>query len=224
MGAFATLWSKAGRQLASPSGFSGRVFGALMSSVNRAPNAIAIDLLGPAASDTVLELGFGPGKAIKAIAARTPAGLVLGLDHSKTMLRQASQTNRQAVSSGKVVLQFGSFDALPWPDASVDKILAANVVYFFSESGTELREAKRVLRPGGTMVVYATDSSSMSKWKFASRHTHRLFDRETLRAFFLQAGFSDDEVIILSLKLPLSIVGLFAIVKKRSSIPERAEF
>ena len=75
------------------------------------------------------------------MAAAACQGLVLGIDSSPEMLAQASRRNRRAIEEKRVQLRLGRFDALPWPSESADKILAVNVVYFFSESGDEIREA-----------------------------------------------------------------------------------
>ena len=92
---------------------------------------------------------------------------MLGIDSSPDMLAQAGHCNRRAIAEGRVQLHLGRFDALPWPSGSIGKILAVNVVYFFSEGGDEIREARRVLAPGGLMAVYATHKDTMQHWKFA---------------------------------------------------------
>ena len=60
-----------------------------MAIVNREPNRIAIDALQIEPTDVVLELGFGPGRAIAELASLAYAGLVLGIDQSAAMIRQA---------------------------------------------------------------------------------------------------------------------------------------
>ena len=65
------------------------------------------------------------------------------------MLAQASRRNRRTIGEGRVRLRLGRFDALPFEPESIDKILAVNVVYFFHKDADEIREAMRVLRPGG---------------------------------------------------------------------------
>ena len=162
-------WKTIGRQLHQPRGVAGRLVGQAMAVVNREPNQIAIDALKISPDDTVLELGFGPGRAIRTLTSMVPRGQVLGLDHSEAMLGQAARYNRCAIRNGRVLLQQGCFDDLPWAAETVDKILAVNVVYFLRADAAEIREARRVLRPGGMMAIYATDKSAMARWKFISR-------------------------------------------------------
>jgi SAM-dependent methyltransferase len=201
-----------------------------MALANRRPNRIAIDALKIASSDTVLELGFGPGRAIRTLNAMVPRGLVLGIDHSVAMLAQASRYNRHAIRIGRVKLQQGHFDALPWGPDSVDKILAVNVVYFFRADAAEIREARRVLRPGGMMAIYATDKSAMGRWKFSNPETHHIFDRDDLRALILNGGAANDEVSVCSVVLPFQVTGVLAIFRKGTdgahrstpSVPQRS--
>lgn len=210
------FWREFGRQLGRPAGWRGRLLGRYMALVNRVPNRMAIAALGVAPHDTVLELGFGPGQAIKTLGAQATQGRVLGVDFSPDMLKLASQANRRAIASGRVRLTQGRFEDLPFEDGSIDKILASNVVYFFREDGADVREARRVLRPGGVMVAFATDRATMAGWKFYSPETHRLFSRDDLKMLFMRGGFSADEITVREVALPLKIKGLLAVVVRRA--------
>jgi ubiquinone/menaquinone biosynthesis C-methylase UbiE len=214
MGAHFVLKKTIGLQLRRPCGIAGRVIGQAMALVNRQPNRIAIEALNIAPDDTVLELGFGPGRAVRDLSSIVPRGRVLGIDHSAAMLKQASRHNWRAIRDGHVRLQRGRFSSLPWAADTVDKILAVNVVYFFRADAGEIREARRVLRPGGTMAIFATDKSAMENWKFTSRETHRIFDRNDLVTLILRGGFAIEEVSVSSITLAFRVPGLLAILRK----------
>ncbi|ANN58725.1 hypothetical protein A9174_19550 [Mesorhizobium loti NZP2037] len=97
----------------------------------------------------------------------------------------------------------------------MDKILAVNVIYFWSPAGTVLAEARRVLRPGGTMSIYATDCSSMKMFQFIGPETKQIFDRRGLEAFLGKSAFASDQIDIQTIWLPCGFRGLVARLCKR---------
>ena len=179
-------------QFANPRGFGGRLAGWLMARKNAAMNDNLVEWLQLSPADRVLEIGFGHGRTLARIALRTPSGIVAGVDPSPEMLRMASRRNRAAVQSGLVELALGSAEALPHPDARFDKLLAANCVQFW-DLGRAFAEARRVLRPGGTLLL-------------------GIRMRETKQRRFASPGFSEARVE--ALHAPLERAG-FALRSER---------
>ncbi|WP_044559224.1 class I SAM-dependent methyltransferase [Azospirillum sp. B4] len=208
---FRAAWHGLGNQLRHPTGVVGRLLGLVMNRLNALPNQAAVEALAPRPGDTVLELGSGPGHGVAlAMAAVGPAGIVHGVDQSAVMLRQAARLNRQSRHRGQLHLHLGRFDTLPLPAGSVDGILAVNVAYFWHHSVGILREARRVLRPGGRLAVYVTDAATMRRWPFARTGTHRLFTPTELTAMLRGGGFPDESISIRSVSLGHGIRGLIA--------------
>jgi ubiquinone/menaquinone biosynthesis C-methylase UbiE len=205
-----SIWHTIGRQLKNPSGLTGRVIGRAMSIANARPNQLAVNALRIDPCDTVLELGFGPGHAIHAMATQAFAGMVYGIDQSPVMLAQAYRRNRQAIREGRVVLSQAEFDRLPFPHSSIDKLLAVNVIYFWKDAPSTLSEIRRVLRPGGRVSIYATDATTMRYWKFAGPDTHRLYDAAELSAALQQAGFEKTRILVRTVRVHGRVPGLLA--------------
>jgi len=120
---------------------------------NRRRNAWAVALLDVQRGDRVLEIGFGPGLAIKELSARAPEGYVCGLDHSAVMVQQAARRNAEAVRRGQVDLRLGSVNDLPDFDAPFDKVLAVNVTPFWDRPVELLENLRRALRMGGRIAI-----------------------------------------------------------------------
>jgi SAM-dependent methyltransferase len=209
------LWHRIGYQLRHPTGLAGAIAGGVMAVANRRPNTLAIAALEIGPRDHILELGFGPGRAIEQMAVLAPFGKIYGIDQSSVMVAQAARRNARAVRSGRVFLRQGKFNRIPLPDDSVDKILAVNVVYFWIDAGTVLREMRRVLRPGGLISLYATDASTMRRWKFAGPDTHRHFEADDLVGVLRHGGFRDDPISIARVQVGLGVRGLIATIKRR---------
>jgi SAM-dependent methyltransferase len=135
-------------QFVRPHGFAGRLTGwemALRPS-NRKRNRWAVALLDVQPQDHILEIGFGPGLAIRELARRATDGFVLGIDHSEVMVRQAAVRNRAAVEQGRVELRLGS--ALDLRDFSemFDKALAVNNFGMWPEPEARLKDLRGALR------------------------------------------------------------------------------
>ena len=207
-----SIWHAVGQQLQRPTGFFGGFAGNLMGILNEKPNRLAVDALRIGARDTVLELGFGPGRAVEIMASRAPNGVIYGVDQSTVMLEQAKRRNRAAILEGRVCLYHACFDSLPFADASIDKILAVNVVYFWRDVASVVKEIRRVLRQDGCLSIYATDATTMRGWKFAAPDTHRLYRAAELNEILLQGGFDRRRVSVKSVLLPGKIKGLLATV------------
>jgi SAM-dependent methyltransferase len=209
-----TVWHGIGAQLRKPSGLGGRIAGGVMAFANAKPNALAIASLGLRDGESLLELGCGAGHALHALLRSATTSQAIGLDWSEVMLAGAADRNRVAIETGRLALIRGDFAALPFRVESTDAILAVNVVYFMG-SAAAVREAHRVLRPGGRIVLYASDRSAMRSWPFAGPATHRLFDRDELAALLLEAEFAADSIRIDIVDAGFGVKGLLAKAHKK---------
>ena len=201
-------------QLQNPHGAAGRLAGAAMRLINREPNALALEALDVRGAEDVLELGFGPGEGVRALARLSPRGTIYGIDQSATMLAQASARNRAAVLDGRIRLSRARFHETGLPDRSVDKILAVNVAYFWSDGPAVLSELDRVLRPGGRISIYVTDASTMSRWKLTVSGHHRVFSASQLKDVLADGPFEEPRISIAKATLRLGISGLVGVIDK----------
>ncbi len=103
--------------------------------------------------ETVLDLGSGAGADVLISARRVgPSGRAIGLDMTEEMLELARSNAAQAGVSN-VEFHQGYIEEIPLPDASVDVVISNCVLNLSGDKPRVLREAARVLRPGGRFAI-----------------------------------------------------------------------
>ena len=129
----------------------------LLADRNEAPiRQAALDLLNASPGERVLEIGFGTGHALRALAQATrPAGKVFGMDLSERMVSRAGKGLAAAGLHDGCDLRCGDASSLPYAAESLDGIFMSFTLELFDtpEIPGVLSECRRVLRPGGRIAV-----------------------------------------------------------------------
>jgi SAM-dependent methyltransferase len=175
------------RSFGNPTGVGGRIAGFVMAhrSSNVQRSRWAVDLLDIRPTDRVLEVGCGPGVALKAAMSQTPH--VVGVDRSPLMVEAARRR------SGATVVEAVA-EELPAFDAPFDKALAVNTVGHWSDPVAGLRSIHGALRPGGTIAVVSQPRGGA------------VADNDEVRRQLAAAGFVEPWVETLDLDPPVVCV------------------
>jgi len=155
----------------------------------------------------VADLGCGPGTSAIELARLRPAAHVVGLDVAGRMLRLARRRARAAgIPPGRLAFALGDAARLPFGSGCLDVVTGHSFLYQVPDRVGALAEARRVLRPGGLIVLMEPNERpaslrratrlgynprhliAVALWRPFSR-IHGRFTRASLGATLAEAGF-----------------------------------
>jgi ubiquinone/menaquinone biosynthesis C-methylase UbiE len=156
------------QQLARPSGLPGRFMGRTLDRVNGRVNQIALDRLALAPGDQLLDVGFGGGLLIRQAIASAPGLFVAGIDVSRPMIARGRRAFRDEIRQGRVDIAEADVSSIPYADDRFDKAAAINTLHFWPDAAAGLREVRRVLKPGGTLVIAVRPKEFLERVRFTT--------------------------------------------------------
>lgn len=159
---------------------------------------------------SVLEVAAGTGAVTRALAAGLPAeAKLVATDLNQPMLDQA---RKQMANARHVIFRQADAQALPFEDAQFDIVLCQFGAMFFPDRAKAYREAKRVLKPGGTYLFNVWDRIEDNEFadevtrglaslfpadppRFLARTPHGYHDPNTIRADLSAAAFETVSIV-----------------------------
>ncbi|MEQ1690284.1 MAG: metalloregulator ArsR/SmtB family transcription factor [Gemmatimonas sp.] len=158
------------------------------------------------------DLGCGTGALSAALAPHVAQ--VHAIDASSAML---SAARIRLASFGNVTVHDGSLESLPLPDASLDVAVMMLVLHHVADPAHALREVRRVLRPGGRVLIADMRAHSHDEYQQQMGHVWLGFDVPTLERWMLDAGFGAMRFTPLPVDPDVAGPALFTAVARISS-------
>lgn len=135
----------------------------------------------------VLEIGGGNGAMARAVSRRFPEARVTTTDIDPVMVRAAG---RQLEDRPNASAQQADVTGLPFPDETFDHVVSFLMLHHVVDWPAALREARRVLRPGGSFIGYDLTKSLMAEWvHILDRSPYRLIRPAELQDELRASGF-----------------------------------
>jgi ubiquinone/menaquinone biosynthesis C-methylase UbiE len=156
-------------QCRKPSGWIGRL---TLWSMNRRHSGLTdwgLEHLRIDPSDSVLDVGCGGGRTVGKLAALARNGNVVGVDYAEASVEASRRENAMWIERGRVEIRHASVSALPFPDDTFDLITAVETHFWWPDLAHDVREVRRVLKPGGRLAVIAEFYDGGKHAKYAER-------------------------------------------------------
>jgi ubiquinone/menaquinone biosynthesis C-methylase UbiE len=142
----------------------------------------------------VLDVGCGGGKTLGRLAKLVPKGKVFGIDHSADMVKFSKEINAKLVSQKRVEIIEEPVEKMSFEDDFFDLITACETYYFWSKLPDALKEIKRVLKPGGKLLLVNELMHGITPAKTVEETHVKLFPLEEIRNVMRSVGFADVQV------------------------------
>lgn len=184
--------------------------------------AVTVARVAELAPQTILETAAGTGQVTRLLAMTLPAGTAItATDLAPAMLSLAAG---HLPAGSAVDLRPADAQALPFGDAAFDLVLCQFGVMFFPDRAGAMREAARVLRPGGRLVFTTWDSRETNPYAQVAADlvveatgepgvfglAYGLTSLDAVRTLVHEAGFTGFRAEVIRLDTPVPDVGLFA--------------
>ena len=186
------------RHARKPTGRLGTLFGKSMNNRHSKLHSWGLSHVSIDPESIILDVGCGGGKAVQEMARVSVNGKVYGVDYSEAMVQLSRKVNKNQIADGHVEIRHGSVSSLPFSDSMFNLVTAFETVYFWPSLIDDLREVKRVIKPGGILLIvneaYKHDkfekrNTTISKWVEMNLHTP-----EEYRELLNDAGYTDVEI------------------------------
>jgi len=193
-----------------------KVYDLLAEHSERAVRQEGLAKLAPAADEHLLEIGVGTGHCLVELAeAVGPRGQVFGIDISENMVRKTRSLLQEENLAGRAEVVCGDAEHLPYASGVMDGVFMCFTLELFDtpEIPRVLEECRRVLRPGGRLVVVGISKAgkpglAMRAFEWTHQHFPNLMDcrpiyvRQALEA----AGFVVEDSTVQHMWVPVEIV------------------
>ena len=162
--------------------------------------------------DTILDIGCGGGKTINTLAKIAAEGEIFGIDYSEVSVAVSTRINKRLIEKGQVKILHASVDSLPFSDDMFNLVIAVESYYFWPDLINNLKEIRRVLKTGGSVILvnemYRDErfEKRNSNWARIGDFTYYLPDE--FRIFLRDAGYSSIKIEVLENKNWISVIGI----------------
>jgi len=206
------LMEKMLKQSRKPAGRFGMFYARLMNIGHSKVTQWGLNHVSTNKDDTILDIGCGGGKTVNTLADRATEGKIYGIDYSEDCVSVASKINKKLIDAGRVEILHASVESLPFPNDSFDLVTAVESYYFWPNLINNLKEIRRVLKPGGSVILinacYRDERFEKRNANLARMGNFTYHLPEEFREFLRDAGYSSIQIDVLENKNWITAIGI----------------
>jgi len=185
----AFVMSNLGDQYQCPTGPQGRLVATMMNQHHQKLTLWGLSKITVGPDFVILDVGCGGGKTIGKLAKAAPEGKVFGLDYSLDMVKFSKKNNKTLVAKNRVEIIQGSVEKMGFRDGFFDLVTACETYYFWQRFADALKEIRRVLKPGGKLLLVNELKHRATPAKVIKETHVKLFPLEEIRRTLQSIGF-----------------------------------
>jgi len=159
----------------------------------------------------ILDVGCGGGRTVNTLAKIATDGKVYGIDYSPVSVAVSTSKNKRLVEKGQVKILHASVESLPFSDDMFDLVTAVESCYFWPDLISNLKEIRRVLKTGGSVILV---NAMYQDERFEKRNSHlartgdfTYHSPEEFRGLLRDAGYSSVRIEVLENKNWIAAIG-----------------
>ena len=180
-------------QLRNPTGATGLAVADMLNELNREGNHRVVKELQVTRNAQVLEVGCGTGSMARAVIDQAQGVNYAGIDSSSTMIDAALDRNSDLIGEGLASFHEAFAEQMPFDDARFTNVFSIGVIHFWPDPRKALTEIRRVVSPGGLVLMGCLGPERAPPFARADYGFH-LHNAHAWRAFCLAAGLNNVEV------------------------------
>ena len=147
----------------------------------------------------ILDVGCGGGATVSRLAAIASDGRVCGIDYADGSVAVSRRKNAALIAAGRVDIRKASVSQIPFGPGTFDLVTAIETHYYWPDLAASVREIRRVLKPGGTLMMLA-ESYRGGRFDALQRVVMKPLNSAHLsaeehRELFTGADYSDVQVV-----------------------------
>jgi len=187
-------------QFKRPTGRRGRLVAALMNRGHQPLTLWGLTHVNIELDYVILDVGCGGGKSVSRLAQQAVQGKVFGIDYSADMVKYSKKVNKKLIAENRVEIIEASVENMHFSDNFFDLVTAIETYYFWPNFSDALQEIKRVLKPGGKLLMInemVKDGVYDIKYAKTIEQAHvRLLSLEETKNMMQNVGFADVQIFI----------------------------